>query len=74
MLQSPPQYVKPVKHSAAISSFIISTASVARLTDSHGAMLVLTGSDLGVLVLIIVLSFPPHLWDDHHLVVIWLVC
>jgi hypothetical protein len=47
---------------------------VARLTDSHGAMLVLTGSDLGVLVLIIVLSFPPHVWDDHHLVLIWLVC
>lgn len=31
LLQSPPQYVKPVKHSAAISSFIISTASIRHL-------------------------------------------
>src|SRR6266849_34920 len=29
-------------------------------------MLVLTGSDSGVPVLIIVISFPPHRLDDHH--------
>src|SRR6266487_3864942 len=35
------------------------------MTDSHGAMLVLTGSDSGVPMLIII-AFPPHLLDDHH--------
>src|SRR5260370_17571555 len=29
-------------------------------------MLVLTGSDSGVPLLIIVISFPPHRLDDHH--------